>query len=142
MGYKNEKRVRRHRSVTPVRTCEAASVAVLRAELEGVNNSLKRSEHVRQAAENRILELIRELSRERETPIELRLHCPACGELHVDEGVWAVKPHKTHECQRCGMLWRPCARPTVGVRFIRVRGAAARVQAIADQCAERPAPER
>jgi hypothetical protein len=51
-------------------------------------------------------------------PIAMRLTCPACGELHVDGGDFAVKPHHTHACQRCGMVWRPAIRPTVGVRFL------------------------
>ena len=53
-------------------------------------------------------------------PVPIRLHCPACGELHVDEGEFAHKPHHTHACQNdeCGMVWRPAIVPTVGVRFL------------------------
>ena len=51
-------------------------------------------------------------------PIPMRLTCPDCGELHLDEGVFATKPHHTHACQHCGMVWRPCVQPTVGVRFL------------------------
>jgi hypothetical protein len=32
-------------------------------------------------------------------PVPLVLYCPA-GHLHVDEGEWATRPHKTHQCQR------------------------------------------
>jgi predicted RNA-binding Zn-ribbon protein involved in translation (DUF1610 family) len=51
-------------------------------------------------------------------PIPMRLPCPSCGELHIDEGEFATKPHHTHACQACGMVWRPAIVPTVGVRFL------------------------
>jgi hypothetical protein len=51
-------------------------------------------------------------------PIPMRLHCPECHALHVDEGEFATKPHHTHACQRCGAVWRPAVVPTVGVRFL------------------------
>lgn len=51
-------------------------------------------------------------------PLPLRLHCPGCGDLHVDEGEFATKPHHTHACQMCGEVWRPALVPTVGVRFL------------------------
>ncbi len=51
-------------------------------------------------------------------PIPMRLHCPSCGELHVDEGVWVTKVHFHHACQHCGEVWRPSVRATVGVRFL------------------------
>ena len=50
-------------------------------------------------------------------PIPVRLTCPACGQLHVDEE-FATRPHHTHACQHCGMTWRPAVVPTVGVRFL------------------------
>lgn len=53
-----------------------------------------------------------------EKPIPMRLTCPLCGELHVDEGDFAMKPHHTHACQSCGMVWRPAKVDTVGVRFL------------------------
>lgn len=46
------------------------------------------------------------------------LWCPACGERHYDVGVWMTKPHHTHACQSCGMVWRPAIVPTVGMRFL------------------------
>lgn len=49
------------------------------------------------------------------TPIPVRLTCPECGVAHVDEGVWAVRLHKTHQCQACKHEWRPYEYPTVGV---------------------------
>jgi hypothetical protein len=62
----------------------------------------------------------------------LEMYCPA-GHRHVDEGEWATKPHKTHQCQysewvwvetaqgmrnalvKCGLEWRPTNLPTFGV---------------------------
>lgn len=51
-------------------------------------------------------------------PIPLLLTCPACGERHVDRGEFATKPHHTHACQSCGMVWRPALVPTVGVQYL------------------------
>jgi hypothetical protein len=48
----------------------------------------------------------------------MRLPCEGCGELHVDEGEFATRPHHTHSCQHCGLTWRPAIIPTVGVRFL------------------------
>lgn len=53
-----------------------------------------------------------------DAPIPVRLPCPSCGELHVDEGEFATRPHHTHACQSCGMVWRPAVAATVGVRFL------------------------
>lgn len=51
-------------------------------------------------------------------PIPMRLRCPICGGLHVDQGEFATKPHHTHACQYCGEVWRPAIVPTVGVAFL------------------------
>jgi len=51
-------------------------------------------------------------------PVPMRLTCPECGELHIDEGEFATKPHHTHSCQSCGLTWRPAVVATVGVRFL------------------------
>ena len=48
-------------------------------------------------------------------PAAMTLHCPKCEKLHVDEGEWATRPHKTHQCQHCMHEWRPFEYPTVGV---------------------------
>lgn len=50
-------------------------------------------------------------------PIPMRIFCE-CGELHIDEGEYATKPHKTHSCQACGRCFQPALVPTVGVRFL------------------------
>lgn len=55
---------------------------------------------------------------EDQSPIPMRLHCPDCGALHIDEGEFATKPHHTHACQHCGNVWRPAIVATVGVRFL------------------------
>lgn len=52
------------------------------------------------------------------TPIPMILTCPSCSKRHIDEGEFATKPHHTHACQHCGMVWRPAIVPTVGVRFL------------------------
>lgn len=50
--------------------------------------------------------------------IPMLLYCPECGTRHLDEGKWATKPHHTHACQNCGVVWRPAVVDTVGVRFL------------------------
>jgi len=50
--------------------------------------------------------------------IPMRLNCPSCGTLHIDEGEFATKLHHTHACQHCGMVWRPAVVATVGVQFL------------------------
>lgn len=51
-------------------------------------------------------------------PIPMRLSCPECGELHIDEGEFETRAHHTHACQHCGAVWRPAIVCTVGVRFL------------------------
>lgn len=51
-------------------------------------------------------------------PIPMLLNCPSCGERHIDQGEFATKPHHTHACQGCGMVWRPAKALTVGVQFL------------------------
>ena len=54
-----------------------------------------------------------------DSPVPLRLPCPECHELHVDEGDFATHHHHhTHACQACGHVWRPAVVNTVGVRFL------------------------
>ncbi len=50
--------------------------------------------------------------------IKMRLPCPECGDLHIDEGEFATKLHHTHACQSCGNVWRPAVEYTTGVRFL------------------------
>lgn len=51
-------------------------------------------------------------------PVPMLLWCPQCTERHIDEGEFATKPHHTHACQGCGLVWRPAIGPTCGVRFL------------------------
>lgn len=48
-------------------------------------------------------------------PIPMIICCLSCGQQHVDEGIWATKPHRTHLCKYCGLEWRPAPVYTVGV---------------------------
>lgn len=51
-------------------------------------------------------------------PIPMILTCPGCNVRHIDQGDFATKPHHTHACQGCGLVWRPAKVATVGVRFL------------------------
>jgi len=51
-------------------------------------------------------------------PIQMLLWCPECGARHIDGGEWETRPHHTHACQECGMVWRPALRTTVGVKYL------------------------
>lgn len=70
-------------------------------------------------------------------PIDMVLHCPACGMQHVDapsptDGqnlrMWSNPPHKSHLCRTedggCGHIWRPADVPTNGVAAIKTKGKA------------------
>lgn len=48
-------------------------------------------------------------------PVAVTVFCPKCAAPHVDEGEWAIRPHKTHQCQSCGHEWRPFPFATVGI---------------------------
>ena len=50
--------------------------------------------------------------------VPMILFCPICGERHIDEHEWTVKPHHTHSCQFCGFTWRPAVVNTIGVQFL------------------------
>lgn len=52
------------------------------------------------------------------TPIAMIMFCPLCHARHIDQGVFATKPHHTHSCQTCGLTWRPAVCDTVGVQFL------------------------
>lgn len=53
-------------------------------------------------------------------PINMILMCPSCGLQHIDEphGDWLNPPHRSHECQGCGYIWRVADVPTNGVRSL------------------------
>lgn len=54
----------------------------------------------------------------RELIIYMHLWCPGCGEKHLDVGEFETKPHHTHACQHCGLVWRPAIGSTCGVQFL------------------------
>lgn len=80
-------------------------------------------------------------------PIDMILHCPACGMQHIDAPMtdaqyterlhesswwecggdkperWTNPPHRSHLCHGCGHIWRPADVPTNGVAAIKTRGA-------------------
>lgn len=59
------------------------------------------------------------LARLREARVPCLLDCPECGQPHIDaaqpEKSWTNPPHRTHECQHCGHLWRPFEVATDGI---------------------------
>lgn len=75
------------------------------------------------ATDQPLMEALKDIAEEaftamKEAPgIPMRLPCPSCGEIHVDVA-FATKPHHTHACQHCGMVWRPSVLNTVGVFFL------------------------
>jgi hypothetical protein len=64
--------------------------------------------------------------------IPMRLECPSCHELHIDEGEFATKAHHTHACQHCGDVWRPAIVHTVW------RSVPARLQKRMSHCGRDP----
>lgn len=66
-------------------------------------------------------------------PIDMVLHCPACGLQHidapgmnseVDNHAWDNPPHRSHLCHGCGHIWRPADVPTNGVAAVKTKGKA------------------
>jgi hypothetical protein len=69
-------------------------------------------------------------------PIDMVLHCPACGMQHIDAPdehpelrdihvkPWDNPPHRSHLCAGCGHIWRPADVPTNGVQAVKTRGKA------------------
>lgn len=65
-------------------------------------------------------------------PIDMVLHCPACGMQHIDapsddayDGnppTWNNPPHRSHLCHGCGHVWRPADVPTNGVAAVKTKG--------------------
>lgn len=82
-------------------------------------------------------------------PIDMVLHCPACGLQHIDKPkacdmgvgcgevgpcyaaahgepdrcpVWTNPPHRSHLCAGCGHTWRPADVPTNGVQAVKTQG--------------------
>lgn len=59
-------------------------------------------------------------------PIDMVLFCPKCGAQHIDKPQpaknWTNPPHRSHECQKCGSIWRPADVATNGVAQIQTKG--------------------
>jgi hypothetical protein len=79
-------------------------------------------------------------------PIDMVLHCPDCGEQHIDApetdeqytarlhesswwelgggkpARWMNDPHRSHLCHSCGWVWRPADVFTNGVAAVMTRG--------------------
>ena len=60
------------------------------------------------------------------SPLPMLIYCPRCGVQHVDdaqpERAWTNPPHRSHECQGCGLIFRPADFATTGVRSIATFG--------------------
>ena len=71
-------------------------------------------------------------AREAARPIDMVLHCPACGLQHIDAPEsptitshgysWTNPPHRSHLCHGCGHIWRPADVPTNGVQAVKTKG--------------------
>nr|WP_037506065.1 hypothetical protein [Rhizorhabdus wittichii] len=74
---------------------------------------------------------------EEDVPIDMVLHCPACGLQHIDTpdlapvqhedgsaSLWDNPPHRSHLCHGCGHIWRPADVPTNGVEYVQTKGKA------------------
>lgn len=94
-------------------------------------------------------------------PIDMVLHCPACGMQHIDEKEfdgdrvdpypsstgeddpalsWDNPPHRSHLCHGCGYIWRPADVPTNGVAAVKTTGKADSPLATAAACARGAVP--
>lgn len=81
-----------------------------------------------EAAECRrgVIAAAEECARLTQAPVPMLLYCPACAVQHIDapqpEKGWTNPPHRSHECQFCGHVWRPADVATTGVASIDTRG--------------------
>lgn len=70
--------------------------------------------------------LIRDSFSDEFDTIDMILHCPECHRRHIDRPDpskgWDNPPHRSHLCEWCGTVWRPCDRPTNGVLRITTQG--------------------
>ena len=59
-------------------------------------------------------------------PIPMLLYCPQCSLQHIDipapSQCVTNPPHRSHECQHCRYVWRPCDVPTTGVATLHTQG--------------------
>jgi len=81
---------------------------------------------------------------EQRAPVPMVLHCPKCGEQHVDKPDpphWTNPPHRSHLCAQCGWIWRPADIDTVGVEATLTRGRLDGTYQQPEAAAEGTAPE-
>lgn len=100
-------------------------------------------------------------------PIDMVLHCPACGLQHIDKDnsddlrieaaergfvhgsrdwedwiekrEWSNPPHRSHLCSGCGHVWRPADVPTNGVAAVKTKRKADSPLGKQDECHSRKA---
>lgn len=65
-----------------------------------------------------------QFARDSAAPLDMVLHCPKCGEQHIDAATetWPNEPHRTHLCHSCGHRWRPADVATNGVAAVKTKG--------------------
>lgn len=83
--------------------------------------------HVRDRQQYKLIEeLHRTMLGMVHAPIRMLLACPKCSHQHIDKPDpargWDNPPHRSHECQHCGHIWRPCDAPTEGVETLITKG--------------------
>lgn len=119
---------------------------------EGLQEALANTtdEHLKDLIERRLLvgyyNAIGPSPTAQAAPIDMVLHCPACGLQHIDEpeskgralhadesiedqsltplAAWTNPPHRSHLCHGCGYIWRPADVPTNGVKAVKTKGKA------------------
>lgn len=97
-----------------------------------------------------VVELVKPYRDYAHKPIDMVLHCPACGLQHIDaneannkthspgcdiscgmpahgcscgfDALWTNPPHRSHLCHGCGHIWRPADVPTNGVQAVKTKG--------------------
>ena len=94
-----------------------------------IDTLLERAVGVEQAEQLRQLLAATPAQAQQAEPIDMVLHCPACGLQHIDRpdersGGWVNAPHRSHLCHGCGHIWRPADVPTNGVKAVNTRGKA------------------
>jgi hypothetical protein len=86
------------------------------------NDGLDNLTNIAEVAAEPLFQRIAEL----EKPIDMIIFCPNCYFKHIDqpqpEKNWDNPPHRSHECQSCGTVWRPADVNTNGVVAIQTRG--------------------
>ena len=66
-------------------------------------------------------ETARFISELRNAGIPTLLWCPCCGQPHIDRGLWATTPHRTHYCKYCCTEWRPFEVATYGCEVAEIQ---------------------